>query len=199
LNPVTYYINTSSPDRSGILRTLSDEISFTSGNIAHFRQDLHLSNNNFLGKIHLLATWKDETTAPSIDSLKDKIRIAFDSLYKGDTNLDSNEISIEIEKREVEDDPLKTLCRFKINFFDRERIAGEIFKVFSDANLSAIESYFRLNSKLKVYNNRPLGRIIIFTDLTNTQTVEKVIENQLLKIEGIFNIEISTKEGYYSL
>ena len=194
----SYYIYTSSPDRSGILRNLSRIIALNQGNIAHFRQDTHLQGKTVFGNIHLIVTMnseKDIVPGEEAETLKMNIERTFvEDLYKYKNEDDRKNITVKVEPR---DNSNKILARFKINFFDERGIAEKIFEIFSERDLSVVESFYRLNSD--AYENRLIGRIVLYADITEAQVELEIIADKIRKIRGIFNVTSSSIDGDYSL
>lgn len=203
----TYYISTRSPDRPGILGTLFNTISSKSGNVVHFRQNLQKSNNNDLSNeqiiadIHMLATWKIESSYLRKKAIESDIKYALADLYRREENIDiEKDIIIRVEERNAATQiPIRVHARFKIDLFDRPQIAGIIFNVFSEAKISVTESYYNLNSKPVDIDNQIVGQMIVFADVTEDTVPIQIIQVELMKIGGVFNVQSSTKTGYYSL
>jgi hypothetical protein len=198
----SYYIFISSPDVPGILQALFQEIASNRGNITHFRQDTQLVNNKKdthpFANIHLIATWDiEQDSVPVEESLINKIRNVFiEDLYRYKNEEDIKMITVRVEKR---DDPVKILARYIIDFFDEKGMAGKIVKIFSKRNLSVIESHYRQISRAKTSDNKSIGKIILYANISNHQDILEVIASDIKGIKDVFQVKYGTVDGDYSL
>ncbi|MCP5004445.1 MAG: hypothetical protein GY941_10995 [Planctomycetes bacterium] len=184
-------IETNSPDKPDILSRIYTVISNNNdGEVIRVRQTIHLADAN----VKVMARWfeediVDEENKEAFRSKIDKaITKLLTSLYKGELTPNVNVVAVGNRKGEV-----THRGNFVVRFYDRKKMAKDIFGAFSVRDISVLECSLDEPSETS-----ELSKFNIKADLTesrNNNNVMVELKKHIIGLKGVCEVEGEMETG----